>query len=616
MERKIGPLELPFVLLLVLAVIYTVLTMNLIGEFKSLPSPLYGGDYYYQLGAITHLYRVPFTEWFGSSNGIGNHPAYFILYSALTTIFGKILGLAPMQAMFSFNLLLPLAALVATFFLFKKLFEDPWLALVGSIMLVSFFAFPILKYTEFTKFIVTPFFLYSLYSFFKNQDKRNTLLLGLSYGLMGISHSTAFIFASALIVFVFAYMLYADRKSFALTLNYAMSKQLLVAAFLIGFIISQLYWFEPIFVYHGQTQLASQLWSTDDYSNPIVQQSFLWNTLRALFFSFDSLDALVLTILTLAGFAYLFINRKALKEHELFAVIAFGVAFILTFSYFITMPLFGTNMVPDYIYGLYLTTARILIAVIGLVFVIGYIPGRRMLILAIIALSFLASIYLGYDAWHKGKFYFNPERTLEDNFPGANSLQAYLMEKTSPHDVILSSNEVSFALNAISGNNVLLSRRAHNDPFVDFDRYQMDGAIMFYGSDPQKRLALMKKYNVSYLYVDSVWLPTEWQFSKEGALVGYSDPILLFYSPQKEAELVLNGIKYKKTHGYVDPSVRGPNVKTYDLLIVTIDNYNINQNGMPLGKGIWNPGIDGSLTEVWSKFDSNRYAILYKVNYN
>ncbi len=125
-------IEKPLIALFALVIIYTFFCMNLVSQFKALPSPLFGGDYYYQLGAITHMYGAPITEWAGSSNGIGTHPAYFMFYSSLVTIFGKLLSFAPMQAMFNFNFILPLVSLFAFYFLFKKIFlEIPKIELKG-----------------------------------------------------------------------------------------------------------------------------------------------------------------------------------------------------------------------------------------------------------------------------------------------------------------------------------------------------------------------------------------------------------------------------------------------------------------------------------------------------
>jgi len=597
-------LEKPLIVLLLLAIVYTFFCMNLVSQFKALPSPIFGGDYYYQLGAITHMYNAPITEWTGSSNGIGSHPAYFIFYGASVTIFGKILGMEPMQAMFNFNFILPAISLLAFYFLFKKIFQDGWISLLATFSAVSLMVFPLFKYTEFTKYIVVPFFLYALYLFFTEQNRRNSILLGLMYGIMGISHSTAFVFASLSIAAIFACLFYQDKQNFKFSLDYFRSKQWFAIAFIIGFVIAQIYWFEPIFVYHGSTPLGSQLWSTEDFSSSAVQFSFLTTTLTEIFFNTGSLFALAMGLLALAGLFHLFKNLKSLKQNEQFILIIFLVAFALVFSYFITMPLLGTNFVPGYIYDLYLRTTLVMVSITGLLFAMSYLGQNGKYLILLMFILLLLSTFANYDGWYQGRFYFHPEKTLPEMYL---SLQNHL-KGANPHDSILTSNEIGFAINALTGNDVMVSRRAQNDPFVDFDQYQLDAAIILYGNNVELKKSLLKKYNVKYLYADANWVGMEWIVQNE-QVVGYSDPLLLFYSPEKEAVLIKNGIKYVKLKGWVDPAVRGTNVKTYDLLVISPENYDWT------GKGPWKDDIDVLLTDDWEyKIEGQLAAALFKVN--
>lgn len=598
-------LEKPLIVLLLLAVVYTFFCMNLVSKFEQgLPSPLFGGDYYYQLGAITHMYGVPITEWADSTNGIGNHPAYFIFYGALVTIFGKLLSFAPMQAMFSFNIIVPAASLIAFYFLFKKLFSDGWVSLLATISAVSLMAFPIFKYTEFTKYVILPLFLYSLYLFFTEQNRNKSIFLGLMYGIMAISHSTAFVFSSLAIAAVFLFLLYSDKKSFSISLQYLQLKKWFIVAFLIGFIIAQIYWFEPIFVYRGQTPLGSQLWSTEDFSSSTVQFTFLSNTLFDLFLNNGSIFALVSGILTLAGLFFFYKKYKELKSNEIFIFLIFFVSFVLTFSYFITMPLLGTNFVPGYVFDLYLRVAAVGVAMFGLLNIIALAGSSGKYVIPIMFCLFIISTYANYDAWYKGRFEYY--RAID---PQYLSLQEFLI-KDGVHGSVLSSNELSFAVNALSGKDLVASRRAHNDPFVNFDKYQLDAAIMLYGNNLETKKQLFKKYDVKYLYVDGGWPSTEWMI-QNGNIVSYSDPLLMFYSLEKEQILSENEIKYLKIKGWVDPSVRGINAKTYDLIIISPENYNWT------GKGPWKDDIDPFLNDAWDyEVNGQLSAALFKVSIN
>ncbi len=509
-----------------------------------------------------------------------------------------------MQAMFNFNLILPLVSLFAFYFLFKKIFNDGWISLLGTVSAVSLMAFPILKYTEFTKYLVLPVFLYSLYLFFTEQNRNNSIFLGLMYGIMALSHSTAFIFSSLSIAVIFIYLLYYDRQNFKLSLPYVQSKKWFIIAFLIGFIIAQIYWFEPIFILHGNTKLASQLWSTEDFSSSSVQFSFLTNTLLDMFFNTGSIFAFVSGLLTLAGVVFFFNNYKTLKSSEMFVLLIFLIAFILTFSYFITMPLLGTNFVPGYIFDLYLRVAAVGVAMFGLVNIIQLLGQHGKYLIPIMFVLFVLSAYANYDAWYKGKFEYNPDKGIPELYV---SLQGFLMND-GVHGSVLTSNELGFAINALTGKDLVATRRAHNDPFVDFDQYQLDTAIILYGNNLETKKELLKKYNVKYLYADANWVSMEWMV-QDGKIAGYSDPLLMFYSSDKEAILVNNGIKYVKLKGWADPAVRGMNVKTYDLLIISPENYDWT------GKGPWKDDIDVLLTDSWDyKMDGQLVAALFQVS--
>lgn len=55
-----------------LIIVFLYLAQGYISSMKTLPSPIYGGDYYYQLGQIYHMYESPVSQWFGDSNGLEN----------------------------------------------------------------------------------------------------------------------------------------------------------------------------------------------------------------------------------------------------------------------------------------------------------------------------------------------------------------------------------------------------------------------------------------------------------------------------------------------------------------------------------------------------------------
>ncbi|MDD5023396.1 MAG: hypothetical protein PHU63_04470, partial [Candidatus ainarchaeum sp.] len=161
--------------LVFLGLVNTLVVVNVINEFKQLPSPLFGGDFYFQLGGVYHVYDSSPLDWFKSSNMVGELPAYLPTYAIATTIFGKIFAFPPMQAMFYLNYILPFASVFIFYFMIKEWINSSELALLGTAALVTYQQFPILKYTDFTSLLIVPFFFYSLILFFKERNQKNAI---------------------------------------------------------------------------------------------------------------------------------------------------------------------------------------------------------------------------------------------------------------------------------------------------------------------------------------------------------------------------------------------------------------------------------------------------------
>jgi hypothetical protein len=588
-----------------LIVIYLLLLMPYINQLKSLPSPLYGGDYYHQLGQIYHMYESSPLEWFSTSNGLGERPAYFPVYGILVTIFGKIFGLGPFYAMVYFNFIaLPLSALIA-FMVMKEVLKSEALGLIGVILFFTNYGFPIFKYTEFTKWIATPLFFYFLYKFYEKVNMKNAVLLGLAYGMMGLSHSTAFVFATFAVIAVGGYILWKGRK---LDAKITENKKNIALAWLLGFVIAQIYWFGPIFIYHGSNELKSNIWSLPDYGNFDYALRAGWEMFSGIFLNFASLLAGIKSLVILCG-VYLIVSRRTWKENA-FAIILFAVSFALTYSYFLTMPLFGNNFAPSYCADLYLNFSALLVGVSGIKEIFERYEKSKMIIYGAIALLAILSIMeiISILKANESSQWFGAGK--EELPVYLKQMQEWVLKKTNVNDVILSNNEISFAVNGLTGRKIVVSRRAHNDAFMqDFDDRQIDAAVIFYGNDDRKRMELLKKYNVKYVYYEAGWYSLEFYFDENGKLVGYGDPLMVVYSEEKESELKKYGIKYFKTRGWLDPAVRGLDVRMYDVLIVSPENYDNS------GYGPWNDGLDKYLEKVWSYEQNGRvYAALYEVS--
>ncbi len=580
--------NIPEILLVFSIVIFISFLTSRVLDFKELPSPLFGGDYYYQLGQIYHMYYSSFLEWFGPSNGLGKRPGYLPVYGMFVTLFGKLLSLNPFKAMlFSNFIVFPLS-----FYLFYlvgfKLGNNKFIGLGTALFASLFFPPFVFKYTEFTQLIMVPFFLLALFHFYFERSVKSGLILGISGGLLLISHVTSIIFVFSSLACLFILL----EKENLLSLH-AFKKEY-IAVLLTTFLIGLIYWFEPLFVYHGVSGLKSNEWSLPDYSNLDVAIERAVSLFEDYFISADSITSFIRSFAFLAGLYFVWKMRK--EKSIMFLSCLFLLTAALTFSYIVTTPLFDFNIAPSYLSRLYLSP---LIAVIG-----GFSLKDKKL-LALILVLFLLNVADLKQEVENSKYIQNAYVEIPQVY---KSLQSYILANTSINDVFISTNELSFMINALTGRKLVVSRRAQNDAFMqDFDDRELDAMIFFYGNDLSRKIDIIKKYNISYVYVDTEWPHTSFLFNDKG-LSSYVDPFLVFWSPQRESLLRQYGVKYVVAMWFVDPDVRGDNVRKYKLIIESPDNLDAT------GLGPWRDDIDFLLEEVWSySMNGVKVAALYKV---
>lgn len=587
----------------VFAIVSTLIVSSTLGSYKGLPSPIYGGDYYYQLGQIYHMYEAPFLEWFGSSNGIGERPGYSITYGLLVTVFGKVLGLSPLMAMMDFNYLLITASCLMVFFLVRKVSGNDAAAFICTLILVPMSRFPLFKYTDFTAVFLFPAFLYAFYLFFKEQNLKNAVILAVAYGVMALAHSTGFFVTSFLIGGLILLKGWEKWKEKKLKLNLETVKEFRFhfLAFFLGLLIALIYWFGPIFIYHGSAPMKNHIWSQPDLANTQVMISSTIGYLSMLFFSISSVQGIVVSALLI--YSIYLVWKKEEKDADFLAFVLVATV-VLNFSYIITVPLMDTHLIPGYVSWMYMYPAAVLFSTIGMRKVLGMRYGVYAAILFAAVLLF--SQYGAVEAQKTDQWAIAGMAGMSDVHA---SIQDGIMQNTNVDDVILTTNENGFMLNAITGRKLVVSRRSQNDPFVDFDKLQLDAAVMLYGNNLEKRKELMQEYGVDYVYWDFYWPSSEFSFNEQGQITGMYDPLIVVDTPENRAYLEQNGVTYASFTGWIDPSIKGPEIRTYDLLVVTPQNYDVS------GKGPWDDGIDPYLEKVWSHSEGGQeIAILYKVN--
>ena len=88
---------------------------------------------------------------------------------------------------------------------------------------------------------------------------------------------------------------------------------------------------------------------------------------------------------------------------------------------------------------------------------------------------------------------------------------------------------------------------------MDMSERDIDAALILYGNNTEKKLELIEKYNIKYIYWDYYWINSEYKFDTNGNIAGIYDPMIAFYSEDSEKKLVENGVKYSVMDWWVDP---------------------------------------------------------------
>lgn len=164
-------------------VIYLAYQVFLLSTLKQLPSPVYGGDYYFQSGAVQHA--ISGGGVFKSTNVLGSEPGYLPLYTLGASLFG-ILGLSAFVAMMYFSIFILIASVIVFYLFANKLFKNKSTALLSVLLYLPLFVFPVWKYRQFTSVLVLPAFLWACFHYYEKKNVKSVVPMAIMLGLLGI----------------------------------------------------------------------------------------------------------------------------------------------------------------------------------------------------------------------------------------------------------------------------------------------------------------------------------------------------------------------------------------------------------------------------------------------
>jgi hypothetical protein len=600
---------LPALLLLIAIATGIIIQHRATSGFKSLPSPIYGGDYYHQMGCIIHI-REGGNPLLSSTLPEGS-PGYLPLYSFLCASFSDLCNLKTIKGMFTFSLFLYAVATILWFCFFSAVFENNWISLAGTALANGLNAYPILKYTPFTHQVMLPLFLLCLYLTITHKKTRYYISLAIIYGLLTLSHIVAFVGATLILLTFLLFELYENKHQIPAYISSNIKNWVLFLC--ISIPVVMLYWYKPIFVHHLKSTYDRIHMDTPDFARLDVQITFLFDTIKSYFFNFNDIFTSLKTIFLWIGLYSLFSGKsgqyKAPTSENRFILQLLTGSFIATFCYFITEPVLKMNFIPTYMQRFYISTITIILMLKGLKFIYQSINLNVRMAALISSLLFIALYlnsvfafqhYIQHDQWVK-----NAKNPVHEIY---QSLQKYLFTHTDVNDVILSTKELSFAVNAVSGRKAMVNRWAQqNNPYADIPQRDLDAAKILYGNDINEKLNLIRKYNISYLYWDYFWIRSEFNINSKLQITGIFDPLLTLDRDYYRKQLDRAGVKYLAMNFWLDPACRQENIRKFNLLIVAPQNYA--SFTMP-----WKPDLNKYLHEVWAyKKQGQKLAVLYKI---
>lgn len=498
-------------------------------SFKELPSPVFGGDYYAQLGQINYVNRT--LDIFGNQYYEGKLFSYNPLYSWLVVITMRLMNIDGISAMKLLSSILIYSTII-WYYISLRLGGSYGVAMLVFIVASSLTPV-ILKYTDFTISIVSPIVLYLIL-------KRNYALAIL---LSTISHFLLLLYVLIFISYDIIRRLMDQEK-----LN-NIFKDVIPILFLLPLGLYMIYRLDMFNEYFPRNRLDFPVYSNSEgmlflYTKYIPEwmMSKIWVIL-----------------------AYLYSLYKDRKLYE------FDHYIILTSVLILISPildLFLFNTVPTYTTSLVLTPLILL-----------SIPYRKSEYSMLLVLFILAQLHLTYESYTSS--FTNLKKyslTLTDLFPEYAEAIRIISEDPG---VILSNKPIAFALNAYTGNNVVATRWAQSFhlPFLNFSNRDLDAAIILYSSNRSLAQELLNKYRVKYIVIDlnrffasefSSTIPNIKHLSRYEYRQYIRDPLICL---ECKSELDANRILYITADGWLDPAIREFYIKTFRVYIIDYRNY-------------------------------------------
>ncbi|KYK25283.1 hypothetical protein AYK26_02265 [Euryarchaeota archaeon SM23-78] len=597
-------------------IIILILQANLIGSFKQLPSPLYGGDYYHQMGGINHVkYGGDAFKSFSTNDPV---PSYFPIYSLITGNIARFFNISAMQAMFAFSYVLTIIALLLAYWLGFLLFRNKSAALGATLLFFFFTRIPIIKYRQFTEVTFFLFFFVCLYYVLKTRDWKWALAAGLAFGIGSLSHGSMFLYLLLFMPVLLVYMLLGqyvnyDKRKFSFNKQefkeqWKKNLVLFLIILVIGFALALVYWYLPLSYMASSDPALREIVDLrilqgrgDFYSNLMARAGWVFS---AVWGSFIYQYSFVFVAFTILGILALFFVKKWSRTIKFILLITISTIFIF-WHFLITQPLLGAQVPVQEMRTFILPLLMFMFSGLFLSIIRNTVKNKLLklgisvfvIILVLLTNFFIYNTYIKEDRWIQ----VGQSGSLPGPLLGAAD---FIIQNTDVNDAILTNHELGFAINALTGRKIVSIPRGHLSPVTDSVQRDADLAVMLYGSNNEQREKLFKDYNVKYLFWDSYWLRGEFIFDQDAQVVGLFDPIEVLDKPDWREYLDASNVTYEPIHTELNPNKRGK-ANQFDVLVV-MPRMNITHP--------WHPSLNKYLELKFQAPQNNPSIKVYKVN--
>jgi len=563
------------IILLTMIVIFASFWIITYSDYKQLPGPLYGGDVYLYYAHLNHVYSGGSV--FESHQYFGEYTHYPWLLAVIMSIFCFVSGMSVFHTYIYSGIMLLIFAGIASYWTGYKIFNNKIIALMISATWMLAFN-PWSSNTIFNFWVLLP--LIPLVYFYK----RNILAqaaMGLLYGACALIDIIPFLTINGFLILLLLYRILDDnikisegkiiiKKRFSSSFKEFFKDYWLMA--LIGLPIAMLYWFAPIFVYHGQTPNPLHEYVASGLNLGFSGFVKSIQEIIKIILPINNFISVIMSFLTLFGIVMVFRQLRTKKEY--WVIILFILIGIIGYTHpIITKPLLGFE-VGHYGFPRIFFVSNLLLIFVGITYLMEHYKRIKYLpIIIIILFTVLIGVkffysYSDYSSSQWTKLGFTDDNNIMLQYEFAKFIQS----KTNVDDVFLVSHEeVGFALNSLTGRKVMFLRRTHANPFVDINKRIADAAVIMYGNNDTLRKELIEHYRIKYFYADPYGLKNyesclqAWDVLGEPGYADYTYACLRT-DPKYEQYLNNNGIETKKVNVRLD--VASNEAPRFDMIII------------------------------------------------